>query len=125
MKLGWAIHRVFRTEVLESVCNEAPSALFQVSYTAMYRVEELAKTKGVSMAQISLMWNLEKTTAPIIGTTSLSNLEDLLGEWCFVIKVIRIELANNDAGALDVKLTAEEMKYLEEPYEPIPIAGHK
>lgn len=27
-------------------------------------------------------------------------------------------------GALDVKLTEEEMKYLEEPYKPVPVSGH-
>ncbi|KAH9899234.1 Aldo/keto reductase [Cubamyces lactineus] len=71
------------------------------------RVEELAKKKGVSMAQISTAWVLSKpgVTAPIIGTTSLKNLEDIL-------------------GALNVKLTAEEIKYLEEPYKPTNILGH-
>ena len=34
------------------------------------------------MAQISLAWMLTKpgVSAPIIGTTSLANLEDILGE---------------------------------------------
>ncbi|TBU29679.1 Aldo/keto reductase [Dichomitus squalens] len=71
------------------------------------RIEELAKKKGVSMAQISLAWVMAKepVTAPIIGTTSLANLEDIL-------------------GSISVKLTDEEMKYLEEPYQPVKIAGH-
>ncbi|OSC96854.1 Aldo/keto reductase [Trametes coccinea BRFM310] len=71
------------------------------------RVEELAKKKGVSMAQIATAWTLHKpgVTAPIIGTTSLKNLEDIL-------------------GALDVKLTEEEVKFLEEPYQPTKIIGH-
>ncbi|TBU37459.1 Aldo/keto reductase [Dichomitus squalens] len=75
--------------------------------TLTSRIEELAERKGVSMAQISLAWCLAKegVTAPIIGTTSLSNLEDIL-------------------GALDVKLTDEEIKYLEEPYRPVKISGH-
>ena len=29
-----------------------------------------------------------------------------------------------DTGALDVKLTEEEIKYLEEPYQPVAILGH-
>ena len=56
-------------------------------------VEELAKKKGVSMAQIAVAWVLAKphVTAPIVGTTSLDNLEDILGasvcspesrKWC-------------------------------------------
>ncbi|KAI0355229.1 Aldo/keto reductase [Trametes cingulata] len=71
------------------------------------RVEELAKKKGASMAQIATAWILAKpgVTAPIIGTTSLKNLEDIL-------------------GALDVKLTEEEIKFLEEPYKPTNVLGH-
>ncbi|KAI1795459.1 Aldo/keto reductase [Ganoderma leucocontextum] len=71
------------------------------------RVEELAKRKGVSMAQISTAWIMARpgVTAPIVGTTSLKNLEDIL-------------------GSLDVKLTGDEMKYLEEPYKPLKVLGH-
>ena len=64
-------------------------------------VEEVVKVKGISMAQVSLAWTMSKpgeliyvfsddtdvlieygilgVTAPIIGTTSLDNLYDLLG----------------------------------------------
>ncbi|KAI0631592.1 Aldo/keto reductase [Trametes polyzona] len=71
------------------------------------RVEELAKKKNAKMAQIALAWILSKpgVAAPIIGTTNLSNLEELL-------------------GALDIKLSEEEVKYLEEPYKPMAITGH-
>ena len=60
------------------------------------------------MAQVALAWVMAKpgVTAPIVGTTSLANLEDLL-------------------GALDVTLDAEEVKFLEEPYKPVPIFGHE
>ena len=53
-----------------------------VADTILCSVEELAKKKGVSMAQISTAWVLSKpgVTAPIIGTTSLKNLEDILGK---------------------------------------------
>ena len=49
------------------------------------RVEELAKKKGVSMTQIGVAWHLHKefVTAPIVGTTKLENLVDILGA-CFV-----------------------------------------
>ncbi|CAL1699163.1 unnamed protein product [Somion occarium] len=71
------------------------------------RVEELSQKKGVSMAQISLAWMLSKegVSAPIIGTTSLQNMEDLI-------------------NGLDVKLTEEEVKHLEEPYKPLAVFGH-
>ncbi|KAI0055139.1 Aldo/keto reductase [Artomyces pyxidatus] len=71
------------------------------------RVEEIAKKHSVSMAQISLAWVMAKdvVSAPIVGTTSLDKLKDLL-------------------GALQVKLTEEDIKYLEEPYKPTAIIGH-
>ncbi|TFY77361.1 hypothetical protein EWM64_g6656 [Hericium alpestre] len=71
------------------------------------RVEELAKKKGVSMAQLSLAWMLHKdvVSAPIIGTTSIAKLHDLI-------------------GALDVKLSEEEIKYLEEAYQARSVLGH-
>ena len=49
----------------------------------LFGVEELAKKKGASMAQVALAWIMAKpgVTAPIIGTTKLSNLEDILGEY--------------------------------------------
>ena len=47
----------------------------------MSRVEELAKKKGVTMAQIALAWQVAKdgVTAPIVGTTNLENLKELVG----------------------------------------------
>ncbi|TFY82149.1 hypothetical protein EWM64_g1860 [Hericium alpestre] len=71
------------------------------------RVEELAAKKGHSMAQIALAWMLTKdvVSAPIMGTTSLKNLHDIL-------------------GALDVKLDEDEVKYLDEAYLPLPVLGH-
>ncbi|KAF8699209.1 Aldo/kereductase family, partial [Rhizoctonia solani] len=75
--------------------------------TIIKRVEELAESKGVSMAQISVAWVLSKdpVAAPIVGTTSLKNLEDII-------------------GAINVKLTEEEIKSLEEPYLSQSISGH-
>lgn len=74
--------------------------------TIITRVEEIAKKRGISMAQVSVAWCLAKDfiTAPIIGTTKLQNLEDCI-------------------KAIDVKLTEEEIKYLEEPYQPLNIIG--
>ncbi|GGJ69125.1 aryl-alcohol dehydrogenase-like predicted oxidoreductase [Anoxybacillus voinovskiensis] len=70
------------------------------------RVVELAEKHGVKRAQIALAWLLHKEpiTAPIVGATNISHLEDAV-------------------GALSVSLTAEEIAYLEEPYVPHPIVG--
>ena len=72
------------------------------------RVQELAAEKGVTMAQLSLSWLLHRdwVDAPIVGTTSVEHLEEAV-------------------EALEVDLTASDIAYLEEPYEPLPIAGHE
>jgi len=71
------------------------------------RLEEVAKKKGASMAQTALAWSMQKdgVTAPIVGTTSLDNLKDLI-------------------GAVQIHLTQEDVKYLEEPYQARAIFGH-
>jgi len=70
------------------------------------RVIEVATAKQVTPAQIAISWLLQKgTTSPIIGTSRLEHLEEFI-------------------HSLDVKITPEEIKYLEEPYVPQPITGH-
>jgi len=71
------------------------------------RVEEVAKKRGVSMSQVAVAWTLAKpgVTAPIVGTTKLENLYDII-------------------EAVHLKLTEEEVKYLDEPYVPQEIVGH-
>ncbi|SIS83523.1 aldo/keto reductase [Alicyclobacillus vulcanalis] len=70
------------------------------------RVGELAERHGVPRAQIALSWLLHKpgVTAPIVGPTKIHHLEDAV-------------------AALDVKLSDDEMRYLEEPYVPHPVVG--
>ena len=45
------------------------------------RVEEIAKKRGLTMAQVALAWSLgnDNITAPIVGTTKLDNLKELIG----------------------------------------------
>ncbi len=71
------------------------------------RVTELAKKRGVKNMQIALAWILQQpgVTAPIIGARKPHHLEEAL-------------------SALDVKLSADECKYLEELYQPHPVLGH-
>ncbi len=72
------------------------------------RVAELAEKHGVLRSQIALAWLLQKepVTAPIIGATKVSHLDDAV-------------------GALAVKLSADEVAYLEEPYVPHRVIGHQ
>ena len=70
------------------------------------RVSELAEKRGLPSAQLALAWMLAKPiiTAPIIGATKMNHLEDA-------------------AAALSVQLTAEEVQFLEELYQPHPVLG--
>jgi len=72
------------------------------------RVAEIAGKHGVPRTHIALAWLLPKepVTAPIIGATKIAHLEEA-------------------AGALAVRLTPEEVAYLEEPYAPHRIVGHQ
>ena len=71
------------------------------------RVQELASNKQVKPTQIAIAWLFTKeVTAPIIGTSKVDHLEEFV-------------------ESLDVKITADESRYLEEPYMPQPVFGHK
>jgi aryl-alcohol dehydrogenase-like predicted oxidoreductase len=70
------------------------------------RVEELGKKHGCSNAQIATAWILAKgITAPIVGASKMSHLEDAI-------------------AAVEIKLTEEEIQYLEAPYLPKATAGN-
>ena len=70
------------------------------------RVAALAEARGVPRAEIALAWMLHKPviTAPIVGATKMSHLEDAV-------------------AALGVTLSPEEIASLEEPYVPHPVLG--
>ncbi|WP_339157631.1 aldo/keto reductase [Paenibacillus sp. FSL W8-0186] len=72
------------------------------------RVAAIAEKRGVPRIHIALAWLLQKepVTAPIIGATKTSHLEDAI-------------------GALSIALTPEEIASLEEPYVPHRIVGHE
>jgi hypothetical protein len=76
------------------------------------------------MAQVSIAWSLSKDymSAPIIGTTKLENLWDIVGKSRRSRFGVLI-LINNPTGAVHIKLTDEEIKRLEEPYVPQAILG--
>ncbi len=71
------------------------------------RVSELAGARGVSNAQIALAWLLAKpgVSAPIIGASKMYQLEEAV-------------------AALELSLSAEEIRLLEEPYTPHGVRGH-
>ena len=71
-------------------------------------VQTVAAAHGVPPARIALAWLLHKPglTAPIIGASKPQHLE-------------------NAVAAVGFKLTADEIKQLEEPYVPHAVAGHE
>jgi len=68
---------------------------------------KVSAARGVPAGQVALSWviNAPGVTAPIVGSTRLSHLEDAI-------------------KAVDVVLTPDERTALEAPYQPHPIAGH-
>lgn len=68
------------------------------------RVAEIAKKRGMTRIQIALGWLLSKVDAPIVGATKFSHIEEAV-------------------KAIGVKLTEEELEYLEEPYVPHKLVG--
>ncbi|MGF6529698.1 aryl-alcohol dehydrogenase-like predicted oxidoreductase [Paraburkholderia sp. GAS206C] len=72
------------------------------------RVGEIAAARGVPRAQVALAWVLQKSviSAPIVGATKAHHLDDAV-------------------AALSLKLSAEEIKQLEELYVPHEVTGFK
>ena len=71
------------------------------------RLATVAKKRGVPRIHIALAWLMQKepVTIPIIGATKISHIEDA-------------------APSISIKLTPEEISFMEEPYIPHQIVGH-
>ena len=76
-----------------------------VDWEIVDAVEQIAKERGVSMAEVGLAWLMAKpgVTAPIVGATKIEQLEAAI-------------------RAVELTLTAEEMSALEAPYTPKRVA---
>jgi aryl-alcohol dehydrogenase (NADP+) len=72
------------------------------------RVVEVARRRGAPPAQVALAWVLQQpgVTAPIIGASKLQHLDDAV-------------------TALELELSVEELRALEEPYRPHAVLGHQ
>jgi diketogulonate reductase-like aldo/keto reductase len=75
-----------------------------ISFTGISKV--IASDRGVPRAQVALAWLVGKPgiTAPIVGATKPNHLKDAV-------------------AALDLALTNDEVKRLEESYVPHPVVG--
>jgi 1-deoxyxylulose-5-phosphate synthase len=77
-------------------------------FDVLERLEEVAREKGVSPAQLALAWLINKkgVASPIIGPTKVEQLEEL-------------------AQAVDLRLKPTDILRLEEPYRPHLVLGHE
>lgn len=77
-------------------------------FTVVERVIEIAEQRGATPSQIALAWLLHQpgVTAPIIGASQMAHLEQ-------------------DAAAIDIELSQEELDILQQPYQPHSILGHR
>lgn len=102
--------RPWNTQTERSRTDEFGSTLFartqEADRAVVERVAEVAAQRGVPMARVALAWVLAKpmVTAPIVGASRAGHLDDAL-------------------AALDLKLTADEIARLEEPYVPHAVVG--
>lgn len=99
----------WRTDSLRSKTDRVAMGKYdkmeQQDMLIVKRVHELAQKRNCKMSQIALAWQWKKgVTAPIIGATKLSYIDDAV-------------------GAFQVKLSDEDVAYLEEMYVPHPIVG--
>ena len=89
-------HERFKAELVRAI---------QQDIKIVKRVQELSEKHNCKMSQIAIAWQWAKgVTAPIVGATRTGYLDDA-------------------ANALNVKLSPEDIAYLEEMYVPHPIVG--
>ncbi len=103
----WSAETTPRSET-DQIARSKYDATAETDRQVVERVAELAAKRGVPRAQIALAWLLQKrpVVAPIIGATKIAHLEDAV-------------------GALSVKLSEDEVSYLEAPYVPHPVVSHQ
>ena len=103
----WSAESTLRSET-DQIAKIKYDSTAETDKRVVERVAETAEKYGVPRVHIALAWLLQKepVTAPIIGATKISHLEDAV-------------------GALNLHLTQEEVNYLEEPYVPHQIVGHQ
>lgn len=103
----WSSETTLRSET-NQIAKGKYDSTSETDQQVIERVAELAKKHEVPRAHIAIAWLLQKkpVTAPIIGATKISHLEE-------------------SVNALSVNLTQDEIAYLEEPYVPHRIVGHQ
>jgi len=89
---------------LDAFAKGKYDATAEADQKVIERVLEISEKKGVSMTEVSLAWLLTKVTSPVVGATKPHHIDGAV-------------------NAVDLILTEEEIKYLEEPYIPHALVG--
>jgi aryl-alcohol dehydrogenase (NADP+) len=96
-------------ETSRSKTDDFAHALYyrESDFRVVDAVQSVAAERGVKPAQVALAWMVAKPwiSAPIIGASKMYQLDEAI-------------------AALDIRLTDDEMRALEAPYEPHPVLGH-
>jgi aryl-alcohol dehydrogenase-like predicted oxidoreductase len=101
-----ASHAMDRQTTRAKSDNVLDMAFDDADVETLKRVEDIAKARGNSNAQIAIAWLLAKgVTAPIVGASKMQHLEDAI-------------------AAADIVLTEDEIARLDAPYRPKPVAGN-
>lgn len=84
------------------------------------------------MAKVALAWSLSKPfiSAPIVGTTSIDKLKELIGGFHYLARSFTDRVADSYfpqrvPEGIQVKLTEEEVKAIDDLYRPRAISGHR
>lgn len=106
---GRLSRKEWHTDTLRSKTDKTAVAKYdsteESDYKIVMRVNELAEKYEATMTQIALAWqHAVGVTAPIVGITKMKYLDDAV-------------------GAFNIKLTTEDINYLEELYVPHKIVG--
>lgn len=103
----WSSEQTARSES-DAIAKSKYDSTAEADRVVVERVAAIAGQRGVARTHVALAWLLqnEPVAAPIVGATKARHLEEAL-------------------GALTLKLTADEVAQLEEPYVPHRIVGHQ
>ncbi len=103
---GWSEKDATARSGTDNVLTRLYSATEAADEAVVRAVAEVARSRQISMAQVAMGWQFTKdyVTSPIVGATKAKHLEDAV-------------------KALDLKLTQQEIKLLEEAYVAHPVAG--
>ena len=94
----WGEKATVRAKI-DSVLIKKYGSTEDVDKPIVDRIEELSKKYGVKMSTIAIAWHQAKGSIPLVGAESTEQLDDYL-------------------KSLEIKLTPEDVAYIDEPYVP-------